>query len=149
MNAPWKKSYDKPGQSIKKQRCYFADNGPYNQSYAFSSSRYNCVSYTINKAEGQRIDAFKQRCCRRLLRVPWTARRSSQSILKEVNPEYSLEGLMLKLQYFGPLLLRADSLGKNLMLGKIEGEEVDDRGGDSWMASLTQWTLSFSKLQNM
>ena len=91
------------------------------------------MSCTINKAEGQRIDAFKQWCCRRLLRVPWTARRSNQSILKEDNPEYSLEGLLLKLrlQYFGHLMQRTDSLEKNLMLGKIEGEEGDDRGGDS------------------
>ena len=81
------------------------------------------VSWTIKKAECQRIDAFELWCWRRLLRVPWTARRSSQSILKEINPEYSLEGLMLKLklQYFGHLMGRTDSLEKILMLGKIEG----------------------------
>ena len=84
---------------------------------------YGCENWTIKKAEHQRTDAFKLWCCRRLLRVPWTARRSSQSILKEINPEYSLEGLMLKLklQYFGHLMQRADSLEKTLMLGKIEG----------------------------
>ena len=84
-------------------------------------SRYE--SWTIKKAEHQRIDAFKLQCWRRLLRVPWTTRKSNQSVLKEVNPEYSLEGLMLKLklQYFGHLMRRADSLEKILMLGKIEG----------------------------
>ena len=84
---------------------------------------YGSESWTIKKAEHQRIDAFKLWCWRRLLRVPWTARRSNQSILKEINPEYSLEGLMLelKLQYFGHLMQRADSLEKTLMLGKIEG----------------------------
>ena len=88
----------------------------------------------MKKVEHQRIDAFKLCCWRRLLRVPWTARRSNQSILKEINPEYSLEGLTLKLklQYFGHLMLRADSLGKTLMLGKIEGgrRTEDGRGRD-------------------
>ena len=85
---------------------------------------YGCESWTIKKAECQRIDAFKLWCWRRLLRVPWTARRSNQSILKAVNPEYSLEGLMLKLklQYFSHLMQRANSLKKTLMLGKIEGK---------------------------
>ena len=84
---------------------------------------YGCESWTIKKAECRRIDAFELWCWRRLLRIPWIARRSSQSILKEINPEYSLEGLMLKLklQYFGHLMQRADSLEKTLVLGKIEG----------------------------
>ena len=84
---------------------------------------YGCESWTIKKAEGQRIYAFELWCWRRLLRVPWTARRTNQSILKEIIPEYSLEGLMLKLklQYFGHLMQRADSFEKTLMLGKIEG----------------------------
>ena len=84
---------------------------------------YGCESWTIKKAECGRIDAFELWCWRRLLRVPWTARRANQSILKEISPEYSLEGLMLKLklQYFGPLMQRADSFEKTLMLGKIEG----------------------------
>ena len=92
---------------------------------------YGCESWSIKKAESQRIDAFELWCWRRLLKVPWTARRSNQSILKEIRPEYSLEGLMLKLklQYFGHLIRRADSLEKILMLGKIEeGGEGDDRG---------------------
>ena len=82
---------------------------------------YGCESWTIKKAEHQRIDAFKLRCWRRLMRVPWTARRSNQSILKEISPEYSLEGLILKLQYFGHLMRITDSLEKILMLGNIEG----------------------------
>ena len=82
---------------------------------------YRCESWTIKKAEHQRIDAFELWCWRRLLRVPWTARRSNQSILKEISPEYSLERLMLKLQYFSHLMRRADSLAKNLMKGKIKG----------------------------
>ena len=83
---------------------------------------YTCESWTIKKAEHRRIDAFKMWCWRRLLRVPRTAKRSKQSILKEINPEYSLEGVMLKLQYFGHLMQRADSLEKTLMLGKTEGK---------------------------
>ena len=84
---------------------------------------YGCESWTIKKAERQRIDGFELWCWRRVLRIPWTARRSNQSILKEISPQYSLEGLMvkLKLQYFGHLMRRADSLEKTLMLGKIEG----------------------------
>ena len=92
---------------------------------------YGCECWTLKKAEHQRIDAFELWCWRRLLRVPWTARRSKQSILKEINPKYSLEGLMLKLklQYFGHLMGRTDSLEKILMLGKIEGRtRRDDRG---------------------
>ena len=101
-----------------------------------------CESWAIKKAECQRIDALKLWCWRRLLRVPWTARKSNQSILKEINPEYSLEGLMLKLklQYFRHLVWRNDSLEKTLMLGKIEGRRRGDGGWDGWMASLTQWT---------
>ena len=92
---------------------------------------YGCESWTINKTGHRRVDAFKLWCWRRLLRVPWTARRSNQSILKEMNPEYSLEGLMLKLklQYFGHLIRRANSLEKTLMLAKIEGKgEEGSRG---------------------
>ena len=99
---------------------------------------YECKSWTIKKAEHRRIDAFELWCWRRLLSVPWTARRSNQSILKEVSPEYSLEGLRLKLkfQYFGHLLQRTDSLEKILMPGKMKaGGEGDDRGWDGWMAS--------------
>ena len=93
------------------------------KAMVFPVVMYGCESWTVKKAEHQRIDGFELWCWRRLLRVPWTARKSNQSILKEVNPEYSLEGLMLKLklQYFGHLMQRIDSLEKTLMLGKIEG----------------------------
>ena len=104
--APWKKSYDQPRQHIQKQRHYFANKGLSSQSYGFSVVIYACESWTIKKAEHRRIDAFEPLCWRRLLRVPWTARRFYQSILKEISPEYSLEGLILKLklQYFGHLM---------------------------------------------
>ena len=96
--APWKESYHQPRQHIQKQRHYFANKGPSSQGYGFSSIMYGCESWTIKKAECLRLDAFELRCWRRLLRVPWTARRANQSILKEISPEYSLEGLMLKLK---------------------------------------------------
>ena len=114
------------------------------KAMVFPVVMYGCENWTIKKAEHQRIDAFELWCWKRLLRVPWTARRSNQSILKEISPEYSLEGRMLKLklQYFGHLMQRTDSLGKTLMLGKIEDgrRSGDNRGWDGWMASLTQWT---------
>ena len=102
---------------------------------------YGYESWIIKKAECHRIDAFELWCWRRLLRVPWTARRSNQSILKEINPEYSLGRLMLKLtlQYFGHLMWKTDSLEKTLVLENIE-DEMRLRGWDGWMASLTQWT---------
>ena len=92
------------------------------KAMVFPVVMYGYESWTLERAECQRIDAFELWCWRKLLRVPWTARRSNQSILKEIGPEYSLEGLMLKLQYFGHLMRRADSLEKILMLGKIEGK---------------------------
>ena len=95
----------------------------------------------MKKAEHQRIDAFKLWCWGRLLRVLWIERRSNQSVLKEISLEFSLQGLMLKLQYFGHLMRKADSLEKTLRLGKIEARgEGDDRGQDGWMESLNQWT---------
>ena len=104
---------------------------------------YGCESWLLKKAEHQRIDAFKLWCWRKLLRVPWNARRSNQSILKEISPEYSLEGLMLKLklQYSGHLTGRTDSFEKTLMLERLKaGGEGDDRGSNGWMASPTRWT---------
>ena len=105
---------------------------------------YGCESWTVKKAERRRIDAFELWCWRRLLGVPWTARRSNQFVLKEISPGISLEGMMLKLklQYFGHLMWRVDSLEKTLMLGGGlgAGGEGDERGWDGWMASLTRWT---------
>ena len=120
---PWKKIYDKPRQHIKKQWHHLVYKGPDSQSYGFSVIMYECECWTRKKAECWRIDTFELWCWKRLFRVPWSVRRSSQLILKEINPEYSLEGLMLKLklQYFGHLMQRADSLEKTLMLGKFEG----------------------------
>ena len=106
---------------------------------------YGCESWTIKMAESQRNDAFELCCWRRLLRVPWTARRSNQSILKEINPEYLLEGLMLKLQYFGHLMRKADSLEKTLMLGKTEGRR---RRGRQRMRSLDRVTDSIDMSLN-
>ena len=137
MLAPWKKSYDQPRQHIKKQRHYFTNKGPYSQSYVFSISHVWCESWTIKKADRQRIDAFELWYWRRLARVPWTARRSNQSIPKETSPEYSFEGLMLKLklQYFGHQMWRPWCWERSKAGGKEE-----DRGWDGWMASLTRWT---------
>ena len=111
------------------------------KAMVFPVFMYGCENWTIKKAEHQRTEAFELWHWRRLLKVPWTARRSNQSILEEISPEYSLKGLMLmlKLQYFGHLMQRTDSFEKTLMLGKIEGGRR--RGGwNGWMASPTQWT---------
>ena len=113
------------------------------KALVFPVVMYGCESWTIKKAEHWRIDAFVLWCWRRLLRVPWTARRSNQSILNEISPAYSLERMMLKLkfQYFGHLMWRADSFEKTLMLERLKaGGEEDNRGWDVWMASSTQWT---------
>ena len=123
MIASWQESYEKPRKWVEKQRYYSTDKAPIVKAMVLPVVTYGCESWTIKKAEHQRIDAFELWCWRRLLRVPWTARKSNQSIPKEIYPEYSLEGLMLKLklQYFGHLMQRANSLEKTLMLGKIEG----------------------------
>ena len=113
---------------------------------------YGCKSWTVKKAEHQRIDAFELWCWRRLLRVPWTARRSNQSIVKEISPEYSLEGLMLelKLQYFGHLMWRADSLEKTLILGKIEGRRRRGWQRMKWLDGIIiSMDISLSKLREL
>ena len=122
------------------------------KAMVFPVVMYGCECWTIEKAECQRIDAFELWCRRRLFRVPWTARRSNQSLLKEISPEYSLEGLMLKLklQYFGHLMQRTESFEKTLMLGKIEGSRRRGQQKMRWLdASPTQWTMSLSKLQEL
>ena len=113
------------------------------KAMVFPVVMYRCESWTIRKAEYQRTDAFELWCWRRLLRVPWTARRSNQSVLKEIHPEYSLEGqtLKMKLQYFGHLMQRVDCFEKNLMLGKIEGRRRRGRQRMRWLDGITDsWT---------
>ena len=130
---------------IKKQKHYFANKDPDSQSYGFSSSHE--WMWTIKKAEHQRIGAFELWCWRRLLRVLWTARRSYQSILKEISPECSLEGLKLKLklQYFGNLICRTDSFEKTLMLGKIEGRRRKGQQRIRWLCGITDsWTWTWA-----
>ena len=139
MLIPWKKSYDHPGQHIKKQRHYFVTKVHLVKAMVFPEVMYECESWTIKKAECRRTDAFELWCWRRLLRVPWTTRRSNQSILKEISPGCSLEGLMLKLklQYFGHLIQRADSMEKTLMLGKIEGRRRRGWQRMRWLDGIT------------
>ena len=121
-DTPWKESYNQSRHYIKKQRHYFANKGPSSQAMVFPVVMYGCESWTVEKAV-HRIDAFELWCWRRLLRVPWTARRFNQTILKEFSPGCSLEGLMLKLklQYCGHLMQRTYSFEKTLMLGGIGG----------------------------
>ena len=133
--APWKKSYDQPRQHIKKQRHTLPTKVRLVKAMVFPVVMYGCKSWTVKKAERQRIDAFELWCWRRLLRVPWTVRRSNQSILKEISPGCSLEGLTLKLklQYFGHLMRSAASFEKTLLLGKIEGRRRRGRQRMRWL----------------
>ena len=149
MLTPWKESYDQPRQHIKNQRHYFAAKVCLVKAMVFPIVMYGCESWTIKKADCRRIGAFELWCWRRLLRVPWTARRSNPSILKEISPEYSLKGLMLKLklQYFGHLMQRTDLLEKTLMLGKIEGRRRRGWQRMRWLDGITNSTdMSLSKL---
>ena len=139
-------------QHIKKQKHYFASKDPSSQSMVFPVVMYGFKSWTVKKAEHQRIDAFELWCWRRLLRVPWTARRSNQSILKEISPEYSMEGpmLKLKLQYFGHLMQRIDSLKKTLILGKIESKRRRGRQRMRWLDGITDlMDMSLGKLREL
>ena len=119
------------------------------KAMVFSVAMYGCETWTIKKVEHQRIDAFKLWCWGRLMRVPWTSRRSNQSILKVINPEYSLEGLMLKLQYYGHLMQRADSLEKTLIMGKVKGRRRG-RQRMRWLDGITDlMDRGLSKLQGI
>ena len=144
MIASWQESYDKPRQCVGKHRYHFANKGPYSQGYGLLVVMYTCDSWTIKKAECQRTDAFELWCWSRLLRLPWTARRSNQSILREINPEYLLKGLMLqlKLQCFGCLMWTADLLEKSLMLGKIEGRSAYQKM--RWLDHITDAMILYS-----
>ena len=142
-------SYEQPRQHIKKQRHYFANKV---KAMVFPVVMYGCESWTVKKAECQGIDAFEVWRWRRLLRVPWTAKRSNQSILKEINPGISLEGMMLKLklQYFGHLMQRVDSLEKTLMLGGIGGRRRSGRQRMRWLDGITDsMDVSLSELREM
>ena len=143
MLTPWKESYDQPRQHIKKQSYYFAKNGPSSQRYGFSSGHVWMWELDCEESWVPKNWCFWTVVLEKTLGVPWTARRSNQSILKEISPGCSLDGLMLKLklQYFGHLMWRVDQLEKTLMLGGIGGRSRrDNRGWDGWMASLTRWT---------
>ena len=146
MLTPWRKSYYQPRQHVKKQRHYFATKVHLVKAMVFPVVMYQCENWTIKKAEHRRTDAFELCCWRRLLRVPWTARRYNQSILKQTSPGCSLEGLMLKLkwQYSGHLMWRADSFEKTVMLGRVEGRrrrgQQRMRWGTKKINSISTWT---------
>ena len=155
MLAPWKKSYDQLDSILKSRAITLPTMVCLVKGMVFPVVIYGCESWTIKKAEFQRTDVFELWCWRRLLRVPWTARRSkrsNQSILKEISPGYSLEGLMLKLklQYFGHLMPRTDSVEKTLMLGKIEGRRRRGRQRMRWLDGITvSMDISLSKLREL
>ena len=139
--APWKKSYANLDSILKVRNITLPTKVHLVKAMVFPVVMYGCDSWTVKKAEHRKMDAFELWCWRRLLRVPWTAKRSNQSILKEISPEYSLEGLILKLQlqYFGHLMWRNDSFEKTQCWERLKVRgEGDNRGWDGWMESLTQ-----------
>ena len=149
MFVPWKKRVDKLDNILKSRNVTLPTKVHVVKAMVFLVVMYGCESWTIKNAEHRRIDAFKLWCWRRLSRVPWIARRQNQSIVKEINPGYSLEGLMLKLmlQYFGHLIRRADSLEKTLILGKIEGRRRKEWQRRRWLDGITDsMDMSLSKL---
>ena len=147
MLVPWKKSYDQPRWHIEKQRHYFADKGLSTQSYGFSIVMYGCESWTVKKAERRRIDAFELWCWRRLLRVPWTARRSDQGTLKEISPEYHWKGWCWSWNS-NTLATWCEELTpwkRPWCWERLQaGGEGNVRGWDGWMASPTRWTWSWT-----
>ena len=138
-DALWKKSYDKPIQCSKKQKHYFADKGLDSQSYGFSVVMHGCESWTIKKGECRQIDAFELCCWRRHLRVPWTARRSNWSILKEIDPAYSLEVLIWSTNTLATWWKEPTLWKWPWCWERLKAREGDGRG-DGWITSLTQWT---------
>ena len=152
MLAPWKKSCNQPGQHIKNRDITLSTKVHLVKAMVFPMVMYRCESWTVQKAEHWKIDAFELWCWRRLLKVPWTARRSNQSILKEISPGCSLEGLMLKLklQYFGHLMWRVDTLEMTLMLGEIGGRRGRGRQRMRWLDGITNlMDVILSKLQEL
>ena len=145
MLVPWKKSYDQPWQHIKKQRYYFADKGPSSQSYGFSSSHVWMWELDHKESWAPKNWCFWTVVLEKTLEMSWTARRSNQSLLKEISPEYSLVGLMLKFQYFGHLIRRSDSSEKTVMLGKIEGRRRRGQQRMRWLDGITDSMVMFKQ----
>ena len=152
MLVPWKKSYDQPKQHLKIRDTTLPTKAHLVKAIVFPVVMYGCESWTIKKAEHWIIDDFDLWCCRRLLRIPWTVRRSHWTILKEISPEYSLKRLMLKLklQFFCHVMWTTDSLEKTLMLGKIEGRRRSRWQRTRWLDGITNLMyMSLSKLQEL